>query len=171
VLSPQIARYRDVNLEIFGDGGYAQIRDLRRALAPISERVRFWGYQNDAKAIYPNLDYLLTGLPEKEALGLNVLEAQTLGTPTLAPNAPPFTETVLDQDSGFLYRDPRQDQGEAFGELLGSIVAGRPRPDPRLALGHLAKFSFAAMVQRTRDLLSYVGSHYPMLRETDVTRG
>jgi glycosyltransferase involved in cell wall biosynthesis len=60
------------------------------------ERARFWGFQSNVGAIYPQLDYLMTGLPEKEALGLNALEAQSCGTPVLAPDAPPFTETIVD---------------------------------------------------------------------------
>ncbi len=163
LLAPHIARYPEVGLEIFGNGGYAQVRDLRRALRPIANRVRFWGYQKAAAAIYPQLDYLMTGLPEKEALGLNVLEAQMLGTPVVAPRAPPFTETVLDGQSGFLYRDPREDQGREFGELLASLVAGRARPDPRLATLHMAKFSYAAMVERTKDLLAHVERHFPQI--------
>jgi glycosyltransferase involved in cell wall biosynthesis len=154
ILAPILARRAAVNLEIFGAGGYAQVRDLRRALAPLGPRVRFWGYQTNVGAIYPQLDYLMTGLPEKEALGLNALEAQACGTPVLAPDAPPFTETVLDGASGFLYRDPRRDGGRHFEEILDAILAGRPRPDPRVAAReHLVKFSYAALVERARGLI------------------
>ena len=154
ILAPIIARRPAVNLEIFGEGGYAQLRDLRRATAPLGRRLRFWGYQRNVGAIYPQLDYLMTGLPEKEALGLNALEAQACGTPVLAPDAPPFTETVLDGASGFLYRDPRQDGGRHFEEILDAILAGRPRPDPRVAAReHLGKFSHAALVGRARGLI------------------
>ena len=161
LLAPRIANFPEVSLEIFGNGGYAQVRDLRRALALIANRVRFWGYQKDVQAIYPQLDYLMTGLPEKEALGLNVLEAQALGTPVLAPSAPPFTETVVDGKSGYLYRDPREDGGIEFNQLLGSLIAGRTRPDPRAAAEHLAAFSFAAMVERTRSLLAFMNQRFP----------
>lgn len=161
LLAPHIANFPEVCLEIFGDGGYAQVRDIKRALAPISSRVRFWGYQEKVQAIYPNIDYLMTGLPEKEALGLNALEAQALGTPVLAPRAPPFIETVVHEKSGFLYRDPREDGGEDFNQLLGSLIAGRTRPDPRDAADHLATFSFPAMVDRTRSLLDYMKSSFP----------
>jgi glycosyltransferase involved in cell wall biosynthesis len=156
LLAPKIAAFPDVSIEIFGNGGYAQVRDLREALAPIASRVRFWGYQEDVQEIYPQFDFLMTGLPEKEALGLNVLEAQALGTPVLAPRAPPFIETIVDGRSGYLYQDPREDDGRDFHQLLGSLVAGRSRPDPREAAGHLATFSFAAMVDRTKSLLSYM---------------
>lgn len=156
LLAPHIARFPQVNLEVFGHGGYAQVRDLKRSLSSISQQVRFWGYQEDVGAIYPVLDYLMTGLPEKEALGLNALEAQTLGTPVIAPNAPPFSETVLHELSGFLYRDPRSDQGRDFADLLGSLVAGKSRPDPRLATLHLDKFSYAAMVDRARAVVAHL---------------
>ena len=155
-LAPILAARPQAHLEIFGRGGFAQVRDLRRALRPLGERARFWGFHDAVQAIYPQLDYLMTGLPEKEALGLNALEAQACGTPVLAPNAPPFTETVLHERTGFLYRDPREDQGADFAQLLDSILAGRPRPEPRHAVEHLAKFSYAALVERAGRLLAHL---------------
>ncbi len=154
-IAPVLVRQEGVRLEIFGNGGYAQVRDIRRALAPLGNRVRFWGYQRNVHDIYPRLDYLLAGLPDKEALGLNVLEAQMCGTPVLAPRAPPFTETMVHGKSGFLYRDPREDGGTGFGELLDAILAGQPRPDPRVAAAaHLEQFSHAALVDRARALIA-----------------
>lgn len=160
-VAPHIAKYPGVNLEIFGNGGYAQVRDLKRALSPIADRVRFWGYQEQVQSIYSGIDYLMTGLPEKEALGLNALEAQALGTPVIAPRAPPFTETIVHGEGGFLYVDPRDDGGADFSQLLGSLVAGRKRPDPREASGHLTAFSFPAMVERTTDLLKFMEQRFP----------
>lgn len=148
LLAPVLAAAGNVNLEIFGSGGYASVRDLRAALAPLGERVRWWGHQPDPAAIYPLLDYVLSGLPEREALGLNLIEAQVAGTPVLAVDAPPFAETVQNGVSGFLYRDPRQDAGAAFEALLRAMAAGRPRPDPRQASEHLARFSAAAFLAR-----------------------
>ncbi len=156
VLAPILARTPNVNLEVFGSGGYASVRDLRRVLAPLGNRARFWGHQQNVAAVYGGIDYLLSGLPEKEALGLNVIEAQFCGTPVLAPAAPPFTETVVDGRSGFLYRDPRQDRGEDFGRLLPKLLALPLRPDPRLAADHLARFSFDAFVERLRPVVAWV---------------
>jgi glycosyltransferase involved in cell wall biosynthesis len=159
ILAPILSRRPEVRLEIFGNGGYGQIRDLRRTLAPLGERARFWGFQPNVAAIYPQLDYLMTGLPEKEALGLNALEAQGCGTPVLAPDAPPFTETVLDGASGYLYRDPREDGGRRFEEILDAILAGRPRPDPRVAArAHLEQFTHAALVERARRMIAALSS-------------
>lgn len=157
LLAPVMAELPEVNLEVFGSGGYASVRDLRAALAPLGERVRWWGHQPDPAAIYPQLDYLLSGLPEREALGLNLIEAQVAGTPVLAVDAPPFTETVVDGSSGFLYRDPRQDGAVGFRTLLRGLADGRARPDPRLATAHLARFSahaFEARVERAMAALA-----------------
>ena len=147
-LAPVLARYPEFNLEIFGSGGYASVRDLRRALAPVRGRVRFWGQQQDVGSIYRLLDYLLTGLPEKEALGLNVIEAQACGTPVLAVDAPPFTETVAAEVTGLLYTDPRKDEGRSFNELLGRITATPFKLDTQAATSHLQRFSESAFYER-----------------------
>ncbi len=148
VLAPVMAKYPQVNLEIFGSGGYASLRDLRASLAPMAGQVRFWGHQQDVAAIYTQLDFVLSGLPEKEALGLNIIEAQQCGTPVLAVRAPPFTETVIEGETGFFFADPREDAGVSFGRLLERLLAGALRPDPRLAKAHLERFSFAAFRER-----------------------
>lgn len=147
IIAPILARY-EVNLEIFGAGGYASLRDLEHALRPMAAQVRYWGHQRDVATIYRSLDYLLTGLPEKEALGLNVLEAQACGTPVLAPAAPPFTETVIDGVTGFLYRDPRIDDGQDFERLINRLLVLPQRLEPQRATAHLARFSMEAFVQR-----------------------
>jgi glycosyltransferase involved in cell wall biosynthesis len=154
-LAPVLARHPDVNLEIFGSGGYASVRDLVRALAILPPgQVRFWGQQRDVASIYRQIDYLLSGLPEKEALGLNIIEAQACGTPVIAVDAPPFTETVLDGATGFLYTDPRTDAGAGFTQLLDELLAGRPKPQPEKMQAHLQRFSFDAFVERLRPVMA-----------------
>jgi glycosyltransferase involved in cell wall biosynthesis len=153
-LAPALARHPDFRLEIFGSGGYASVRDLRRALAPIKSRARFWGQQADVAAAYRQLDYLLTGLPEKEALGLNVIEAQACGLPVLAVDAPPFTETVADEVTGILYTDPRIDDGASFGALLARLAAKPFKPEPTAADRHLQQFSEDAFTERVVRLVA-----------------
>jgi glycosyltransferase involved in cell wall biosynthesis len=153
-LAPVLARHSQVAIEIFGSGGYASVRDLDAALRPCAGQVRFWGQQGNVDGIYRQLDYLLSGLPEKEALGLNIIEAQACGTPVIAVNAPPFTETVVNGETGFLYRDPRQDGAADFARLLDALLAGRARPQPERAVAHLARFSFDAFVDRLRPVVA-----------------
>lgn len=154
-LAPVLKRYPAVHLEIFGSGGYASVRDLDRALTPIADRVRFWGQQTDVRAVYAGLDYLLTGLPEKEALGLNVIEAQACNLPVLAVDAPPFRETVAEGLTGFFYRDPRQDDGADFARLLDELLSRTAPLQPLAAVDHLARFSFDALVDRLCSVVAW----------------
>jgi glycosyltransferase involved in cell wall biosynthesis len=156
-LAPILARHPGINLEIFGAGGYASVRDLRRALAPIGERARFWGHQSDVRSVYAQLDFLMTGLPEKEALGLNVIEAQACNLPVLGVRAAPFTETIADGRSGYLYTDPRQDQGADFERLLQRISAPDAlRLQPVEASDILKKFSEEAFNSRVGVLVETI---------------
>jgi glycosyltransferase involved in cell wall biosynthesis len=148
LLAPQLARHPGMNLEIFGSGGYASVRDLKRALQPVAPQVRFWGHQSDVAPAYKAVDYVLSGLPEKEALGLNLVEAQASGTPVLAVNAAPFVESVLDGVTGHLFEDPRNDGGDSFASLLTRIAAGTATLDREGAARHLARFSETAFQER-----------------------
>ena len=154
-LTPILCEFPQFHIEIFGSGGYASIRDLKRGLRPIRERVRYWGQQEDVAHVYPLLDYVMTGLPEKEALGLNVIEAQYSGTPVLAVKAPPFTETVVEAKTGYFYTDPRKDGGADFRRLLVMLQQQKHRLDPRKAETHLAKFSFNQFCERIRKAVDY----------------
>ena len=154
-LAPVLARHPTVNLEIFGSGGYASVRDLDRSLAALAHQVRFWGHQTDVRAVFAQLDYLMTGLPEKEALGLNVIEAQACDLPVLAVRAPPFTETVADGLTGFFYGDPRHDGGADFGQLLGRLLKMPVPLHPAQASEHLARFSLDAFAERLRPVVAW----------------
>jgi glycosyltransferase involved in cell wall biosynthesis len=149
ILAPIIAAQPRVNVEIFGIAvGGKQLRELRRALRPLGSRVRFWGHQRDVAPAYRGIDYLLTGLPDREALGLNVIESCLCGTPVLAVDAPPFTETMRDGVTGFLYTDPRKDQGRHFARLLAGLADGSQKPDMARAQAHLQFFSFENFADR-----------------------
>ncbi|OGA17924.1 MAG: hypothetical protein A3I63_04260 [Betaproteobacteria bacterium RIFCSPLOWO2_02_FULL_66_14] len=156
VLAAVIARHPRVRLEIFGSGGYASVRDLRRALDPIRRQVRWWGHQRQVGRVYAQLDYLMAGLPEKEALGLNVIEAQACGLPVLAVKAPPFVETVADGATGLFYTDPRTDRGESFGRLLERLGRAPLKIDAAAARAHLERFSEAAFALRLERLARHL---------------
>lgn len=157
-LAPVLAKYPEINLEIFGSGGYASVRDLRASLRPILGQTRFWGHQTNVGAIYRRLDYVLSGLPEKEALGLNLIEAQACGTPVIAVNAPPFTETVAHGLTGFLYRDPREDQGRDFESLIVRLLENPPALKPALEHDHINRFSKEAFAVRLVPVVQWAQS-------------
>lgn len=156
-LSPILAQYPNITIDIFGAGGYASIRDLKQALNPIKSQVRFWGHQEHIETVYDQIDYLLTGLPEKEALGLNVIEAQFCNVPVLAVDASPFIETVIPNKTGYLFTDPRKDQGQSFQVLLDQITdISTPMLTPQNHHVHLDQFSFNTFVQRVEQTLPWL---------------
>lgn len=156
-IAQQIKVHPKVWIEVFGSAvGFRAFTDFRHAVAPIEDRVRYWGFQKDVASAYKSIDYLITGLPERESFGLNVIEAQMCGTPVLAPRSPPFTETVLDGKSGYLYRDPREDDGQDFDRILDLILKPQMRPNPLLERQHLAQFEFPAFCHRVNLLMNAV---------------
>jgi len=157
-LAPIIRKFPQINIEIFGSGGYASVRDMTKSISTIHSQVRFWGHQTDVTTVYNQIDYLLTGLPEKEALGLNIIESQLSGTPVLAPNALPFTETILDKVTGFLYTDPRIDNGEDFEKLLNKITSLPKKLDPLKAHKHLETFTLESFIERFRPVIEWADS-------------
>jgi glycosyltransferase involved in cell wall biosynthesis len=155
IVIPILARYPEISVDVFGSGGYSYVSELKRLVGPLGDRVRFWGHQRDVHSVFSRLDYLLTGLPEREGLGLNILEAQASGVGVLAPHAPPFSEAVLDGLTGYLYDDPREDQGKSF-ELALRRAMERPLDFGQIAAReHLARFSFDAFLARLEKLLKY----------------
>lgn len=156
-IAPTLHKIPNLNIEIFGSGGYASVHDLKQALLPIKNQVRFWGHQNNVASIYNKLDFLLTGLPEKEALGLNVLEAQACNLPVLAVDALPFQETVLDGKTGYLFNDPRRDQGQHLHDILNDIINGdKERLQPSTHQQHLQQFTLDAFTQRIAEALPFL---------------
>jgi glycosyltransferase involved in cell wall biosynthesis len=148
-LVPVLVRHPRVNVEIFGTAvGYKSLAVLQDALSLLGPRVRYWGYQRDVASAYRALDYLLTGLPEREAMGLNAIESCAVGTPVLAVAAPPFSETMKDGVTGFLYCDPRKDAGADFERVLTGIEDGKLKVDRTAAAAHLEAFSFPRFADR-----------------------
>lgn len=145
ILASILRKFPQVHLEFFGSGvGYSPVKKLKKSLAPIRQQVRFWGPQTNLNKVYHSMDFLMAGLPEREAMGLNILEAQFCGTPVLAVNAPPFNEIIRDDGTGFLYTDPRQDGGKDFEALLGKLIASPAFPNPLEEKEFLDFFSFEA---------------------------
>jgi glycosyltransferase involved in cell wall biosynthesis len=166
-LVPILMRHPSVNLDFFGAAvGYKSLLSVRRAVAPLGERVRFWGHQRDVASAYRALDYLLTGLPEREALGLNAIESCLAGTPVLAVAAPPFSETMSDGETGFLYVDPRHDGARDFERVLTGIESGALCPDLAVAATHLVVFSFERFVERVDAAMDEIAAS-AMRREAD----
>ena len=86
-------------------------------------------------------------MPEREALGLNAIESCVAATPMLAIAASPFSETMKDGVTGFLYTNPRRDAGVDFDRVLTAIEYGT-RPQLGAAATHLERFTFERFADR-----------------------
>jgi glycosyltransferase involved in cell wall biosynthesis len=154
-IAPALAAHRAFNIEIFGRGGVKSVQSLKQALRPLKGRARLWGHQANPQPLFAQFDYLLSGLPEKEALGLNLIEAQCSGIPVIAVNAAPFTETVLHGQTGWLYTDPRIDGGQDFRGLVTRLAADEVRPNPLDHPSHLAQFQAPAFAKRVAAMVQH----------------
>ncbi len=158
-LVPILTSHPRVNLEIFGSAvGYKSLAALQDTLSPLGMRVRYWGHQRDVASAYRSLDYLLTGLPEREALGLNAIESCLAGTPVLAIAAPPFSETLKEGVTGFLYADPRIDDGTDFERVLTGVEKGTLQIDRDAATTHLEAFSMSRYAARVDAVMEDVAA-------------
>lgn len=92
-----------VEIHIFGSGPWSQVQELKSSLpSSIRPRVFFWGWQEDPWAYLPKIHALLLGMPEKEALGLNILEATMRKIPVIGIEGGPFPEVIESGRNGWL---------------------------------------------------------------------
>ena len=153
---PHLARHSNACLDIYGKGGYSYVKHVKRIVEPLGDRVRFWGHQDDVTSIFATLDYLLVGMPEREGLPLNILEAQAAGVGVLATNAPPFSEAILDGVTGYLFDDSRTDGGKSFGKVLDAAAGTRLDFSRSEAQQFNARFALPAYADRLHALLNFL---------------
>jgi glycosyltransferase involved in cell wall biosynthesis len=116
-LAPKIP---DAELVVIGEGGdRARLEGVARE-AGMAERTRFTGFIEEAER-----DRLLAGSrvcvcpSSKEGWGLTVIEANALGTPNVASDAPGLRDSVRDGETGFLV--PDRDVA-AFADRIGALL-------------------------------------------------
>lgn len=156
ILAPILHKFPQAHLEFFGNGvGYSPVKKLKKSLASIRRQARFWGPQTNLHAVYRSMDFLIAGLPEREAMGLNIIEAQLCGTPVLAVKAPPFDEIIDEGKTGLLFTDPRLDGGKDFAMLLHKLTESRSHIRPLDDSAFLQTFSFEAFSERVDAALAF----------------
>ena len=100
----------DAELWLVGDG--PELPQVRAALAPMSDSIRYFGMRPDVRPLMANADLLvLTSL--EESFGLVALEAMACGVPVLAPRVGGIPEVVTDGLAGVLFRAGDDDDGAA----------------------------------------------------------
>ena len=93
----------DVNLRIVGTGkAEGQLRSLASELG-ISERVRFIGSLNESEKDRALLEsHFLLHTSQREGWGLNVIEANAMGTPAVVYPVPGLIESTLHDKTGLV---------------------------------------------------------------------
>jgi glycosyltransferase involved in cell wall biosynthesis len=93
----------DLHLAIVGRGAARSRLERRAAKLGIAERVSFPGFVSDAERDVWLARARVCVCPSvKEGFGLTVIEANALGTPNVASDAPGLRDAVRDGETGFL---------------------------------------------------------------------
>ncbi|MBJ20273.1 MAG: glycosyltransferase family 4 protein [bacterium] len=122
-----VDRFPDLELLVMGKGPErARLEALARSLG-LEGRTRFTGFVEDRER-----DALLAGSrvcafpSEKEGWGLTVIEANALGTPVVARNAPGLRDSIRHGETGLLV-DPvasGADEARRYAEAMAILLDG-----------------------------------------------
>ncbi len=109
-------------LTILGDGMTAgALRELSGRLG-LTDRVRFAGYQPESvKAALLREHHLLLHPSVREGWGLNVIEANAMGTPAVVYPVAGLVDSTVDGETGVVCRS---ETPEALADGVQSLVAG-----------------------------------------------
>lgn len=98
-----LRRHPDACLALVGDGSERKALERHAAESGMGNRVVFTGYRKDLRNIYKALDlHVITSITE--GLPNNLLEAMSMGVPTISTPVGGITEIVEDGQNGCLVR-------------------------------------------------------------------
>ncbi|MEE3330174.1 MAG: glycosyltransferase family 4 protein [Myxococcota bacterium] len=113
-------RFPDLEVVIIGRGPAQPKLEQLAGEVGLAECTRFTGFVSDAER-----DELVAGArvcvcpSEKEGWGLTVIEANAVGTPVVAADAPGLRDSVRHEETGYLVRTGDVD---GFAERIGSLL-------------------------------------------------
>ena len=113
-------RFPDARILVIGRGGaQPRLEALTRELG-LADRTRFTGFVSDAERNALLEETRVCVCPsEKEGWGLTVIEANALGTPVVARDAPGLRESVRHGETGYLVADSSP---ELFAERIALLL-------------------------------------------------
>jgi glycosyltransferase involved in cell wall biosynthesis len=127
------SRVPDLEILIIGRGADQPRLERIAAEVGVSECTRFCGFVSDADRDRLLAECRICVCPSlKEGWGLTVIEANALGTPVVASDAPGLRDSVIDGETGFLVAG---DDADAFARRMGDLLTDDTRVD---ALGSAA---------------------------------
>lgn len=105
-LASLLSRGRDLRLVVSGTGDHEPALKARAERLGLRERVRFMGYTEEERQIdlYRRAT-LFVNTSLKEGWGITNIEAGACGTAVVANDAPGLRDSVVDGETGLLYRE------------------------------------------------------------------
>jgi glycosyltransferase involved in cell wall biosynthesis len=148
----------DTELKIVGSGDYLnQLKDLTHQLK-LDSSVRFTGFVSEEEKIELYRQAWVSVYPSlKEGWGLSNIEANACGTPVAASNVPGLRDSVVDGETGLLFRYGDVDD---FADKLIRILSDREF-SAKLSKGGLAwakKFSWDETAEKVGQLMERIAS-------------
>lgn len=122
------ARGTDVRLLVCGDGEEAAGLEALAKELGVTPFVHFLGYRSDIGAVVRDAADVFVSSAREETLGLNVLEAQSLGVPVIASDIPAHHESLPPGGSGVLVPS---DDPDALAQAVLDLASA---PERRAAL-------------------------------------
>ena len=132
-------------LIIIGEG--PQEKSLKKIAA---KNTTFVGYQSNevVKQYFQNAKAVV--LAAVEDFGITSLEAQACGTPIIALNYGGYTETVVDHETGLLFKEQTVD---SLSETLNSFLTNAIAFDEQTIRKHAEKFSNERFKKELKDFV------------------
>ncbi len=151
--------YRDVYLLIFGDGPEREALRTFRDRSGSYDAVRFVGHRRDVAELMSAFDVLWNG-SLYEGQSNTILEAMTLGIPTVATDIPGTRDLIEHAKTGFLY--PPGD----LGALTRSTCALLHDDDLRAQMGAQARLRAAECFSLERMIRSHEQLYLRLLADS-----
>ena len=154
-------RKRDINYWVVGKGESHYLQYLKNKVkkSNLEGAVRFYGFVSDREK-YNLLSkaYILINPSIREGWGLVVIEAASVGTPTVAYNVAGLKDSVVNGETGLLSNPNSKDCAEAVQTLLDDESLYKSLAKNCLVWSK--KFSWTESVRDSLKLLKKISSNY-----------
>lgn len=142
-----------VEIHILGSGPWGQVQGLKSKIPKsLRPNVFFWGWQEDPWACVPGIDALVLGMPDKEALGLNILEATMRKIPVIGIDGGPFREVVEPGRNGWLLS--RHSIQKDFEEVVANLESRQSPCSFEMSTEYTYRFSERRFYETLEELLN-----------------
>jgi glycosyltransferase involved in cell wall biosynthesis len=120
-----VPRFPGLDLVVVGRGAEREALESRAAALGLADRVRFTGFVSDAERDAALAEARVCVCPSvKEGWGITVIEANALGLPVVATDAPGLRDAVCHGETGLLVPDgPPQAFAAGLADAVGRLLS------------------------------------------------